>query len=46
MVLLRFAGNSEAWFDPDTTIDSEGDDDFFSVQDGKLLEQMIVNLLL
>ncbi|KAL3525981.1 hypothetical protein ACH5RR_014353 [Cinchona calisaya] len=29
-----FQGNSEAWFDPETAInDSEGDDDFYSVQD-------------
>ncbi|KAI5665591.1 hypothetical protein M9H77_15444 [Catharanthus roseus] len=28
-----FQGNSEAWYDPDTVIDSDCDDDFYSVQD-------------
>ena len=39
LVLLRLAGKSEAWFDPDTVIDSDGDDDFYSVQDGNFLER-------
>lgn len=28
-----YQGNSDAWFDPETAIDSESDDDFYSVQD-------------
>ncbi|XP_071914818.1 uncharacterized protein [Coffea arabica] len=28
-----YQGKSEAWFEPDTVIDSDGDDDFYSVQD-------------
>lgn len=28
-----YQGNSDAWFDPDTVVDSDGDDDFYSVQD-------------
>ncbi|KAL3526475.1 hypothetical protein ACH5RR_011131 [Cinchona calisaya] len=28
-----FQGNAETWFDPATAIDSDGDDDFYSVQD-------------
>ena len=39
LVLLRLAGKSEAWFEPDTVIDSDGDDDFYSVQDGNFLER-------
>ncbi|KAH6791111.1 hypothetical protein C2S51_006117 [Perilla frutescens var. frutescens] len=28
-----FQGSSEAWFDPDALIDSDGEDEFYSVQD-------------
>lgn len=27
-------GSSEAWFDPDALIESDGEDEFYSVQDG------------
>lgn len=29
--------NAESWFDASTTIDSDGDDDFHSIQDGMVL---------
>ncbi|KAG8384749.1 hypothetical protein BUALT_Bualt04G0150800 [Buddleja alternifolia] len=28
-----FQGNSESWFDPDVMIESDGDDEFYSIQD-------------
>lgn len=31
---MVLGGSSEAWFDTDAVIDSDGEDEFYSVQDG------------
>lgn len=33
-------GNAESWFDPQMVVESDCDDDFYSVQDGKWPEQL------